>query len=188
MLNIIINDIYITFFEYIDLALVYSVLVTLIGYTTMKILLPERFHTQAKFRFWRLILIFVFNIYIVLLISNTILSREPGSRTEVNLFVFDTFSKNLTDNVYPIENILLFIPFGLLLPLLIKQFRKVIRIAGFGIMYSLIIEVIQYITQRGFFQTDDIITNVLGTLIGYILFIVVNRCYRIMTIKSIPDP
>jgi glycopeptide antibiotics resistance protein len=176
--RIIIYDIYTSFIEYIGSAVGYSVLVILIGYILKMLLIPKRINVQTKFRPRRVVLFFVCNIYIFLLISITILSREPGSRTEVNLLVFDTFSKNSADNVYPIENILLFIPFGLLLPLLIKQFRNVIRISGFGIMSSLVIEVIQYITQRGYFQTDDIIANVLGTLIGYIIFIIVNRCYK----------
>jgi glycopeptide antibiotics resistance protein len=181
LLNIIINDIYASFIEYIDLAVVYSVLITLIGYALKMLLIPKSINKRAKSGLWRLGLLFTFNSYIFLLISITILSREPGSRTEVNLMLFDTFSKKLADNIFPLENILLFIPYGLLLPLLSKQLRTVIRITGFGIVSSILIEGIQYITQRGYFQTDDIITNVLGTLIGYLIFIVINKCH-----KSIP--
>jgi glycopeptide antibiotics resistance protein len=28
----------------------------------------------------------------------------------------------------------------------------------------------QYITKRGFFQVDDIVTNTLGSLIGFLVF------------------
>ncbi len=182
MLNIILNDIYTSLIEYIELAVGFSVLVILIVYALKILLIPNRINMPLKTRLWRLVLIFSFNIYLFLIISITILCREPGSRSEVSLMVFDTFSKDLSGNVYPIENILLFIPFGLLLPLLNKRLHTVIRTTGLGLMSSLLIEVTQYITQRGYFQIDDIITNVLGTIIGYLIFIVVNRFYK--TIQS----
>ena len=43
---------------------------------------------------------------------------------------------------------------------------------------SLFIETIQYITARGYSQTDDIAMNVLGAVIGYVLFQVTKLVYR----------
>ena len=42
---------------------------------------------------------------------------------------------------------------------------------GFG--FALFIEVVQLITGRGVFETDDIINNTIGAMIGYGLFSVV---------------
>ena len=40
----------------------------------------------------------------------------------------------------------------------------------FGAVTSFGIEFLQLVTRRGFFQIDDILTNVLGTVIGWLVF------------------
>ena len=106
-------------------------------------------------------------MYFFMVISITFLSREPGSRNGTDLLLFSTFSRNPYGNRYPIENILLFIPFGWLLPLLWRPCRRLWWCLGAGILFSVVIEVSQYITKRGFLQVDDIMTNALGTMIGF---------------------
>ena len=59
-------------------------------------------------------------------------------------------------------NILLFIPIGFLLPLVVKKMPLL-----WGIGFSLLIEIIQFITRRGTCETDDVISNTIGLLIGY---------------------
>ena len=58
-----------------------------------------------------------------------------------------------------ILNILLFVPFGMMLPLLC----------------SALIEGVQYLTQLGMTDVDDLINNTLGTLIGLLLFLLFIR-------------
>lgn len=67
-------------------------------------------------------------------------------------------------------NTLVFIPWGVLLPVLYKPFRKFrwILAAGFGL--SLAIEVTQLIGKMGIFETDDLIFNTLGTILGFLLY------------------
>lgn len=38
------------------------------------------------------------------------------------------------------------------------------------IIFSVMIEVVQYITQRGYSQLDDVVTNTAGTLAGWIVW------------------
>lgn len=64
-------------------------------------------------------------------------------------------------------NILLFVPIGVLLPVATEWRRKTL-IVGCG--FSVLIELIQLITQRGCLDPDDIILNSLGCLIGYGLY------------------
>ena len=64
-------------------------------------------------------------------------------------------------------NILLFIPIGFLLPTFVK--RKPLL---WGVGISVFIEIIQLITLRGTCETDDVISNTIGMLIGYCAFIV----------------
>ena len=67
-------------------------------------------------------------------------------------------------------NTLVFIPWGVLLPVLYRPFRKFrwILAAGFGL--SLSIEVTQLIGKMGIFETDDLIFNTLGTILGFLLY------------------
>jgi glycopeptide antibiotics resistance protein len=62
-------------------------------------------------------------------------------------------------------NILLFVPFGYLIKV-IKPATKTWKIvlAGFG--FSIGIECIQLIAKLGMFETDDLMTNTVGTYIG----------------------
>lgn len=72
---------------------------------------------------------------------------------------------------YIVENVLMMIPLGIFLPGLFECFRNAFRCLAAGFVCSAVIECTQFVTQRGFFQTDDIITNVAGTGIGYLIFL-----------------
>lgn len=65
-------------------------------------------------------------------------------------------------------NVLLFIPLGLLLPLLWERFRNPLTAALFGLGMSAFIEVLQLASFR---TTDinDLITNLAGTVLGFLL-------------------
>lgn len=115
--------------------------------------------------------IFFFVAYCFMVAAIALFTREPGSRTKVDLIPFSTFYNSPRAMAYIVENILMLIPFGTLLPILIKKFRKGFWCIMAGFLCSLLIECTQFVTQRGFFQTDDIMTNVLGTGIGYLIFL-----------------
>ena len=63
-------------------------------------------------------------------------------------------------------NVLLFIPFGFFLPILWEKFRNVKRTIVAGLLTTLFIEISQLFTGRAT-DIDDVITNILGTIIGY---------------------
>jgi len=65
-------------------------------------------------------------------------------------------------------NIGWFVPFGLLLPALLKRESagKVIALAA---VFSLCIEALQYVFRKGVAELDDFILNVLGAVFGYFL-------------------
>lgn len=113
-----------------------------------------------------------FLMYAAIILCITFLSRESGSGQKVDLQLFSTWGINDRNNAYVIENILLFIPFGFISPCAFKVFRKPHFCLFAGFFSSLSIELLQLLTRRGFFQIDDIITNTLGMMIGYILFVI----------------
>jgi glycopeptide antibiotics resistance protein len=70
--------------------------------------------------------------------------------------------------LYDFGNIAAFIPFGILFPLL-KQvnFGKFI---GWFIIVILGLEILQPLTYLGTFDADDIISNTIGAIIGYVVY------------------
>ena len=64
-------------------------------------------------------------------------------------------------------NIIGFIPFGILLPLLLKRARTFKRFFFYAISGIVLIELIQLFTLRGSCDIDDLILNMLGSFIGY---------------------
>jgi len=72
-------------------------------------------------------------------------------------------------------NILVFLPLGILLPLTFKNCCKFIRIFLIVLFITLFIEIAQYATSVGIADIDDIILNLAGGIIGYLLFKALNK-------------
>ena len=58
----------------------------------------------------------LFLIYIEVLLEMALFSREPGSRDGIDLQLFGTWGMTAVAHAYFIENIIMFVPFGLLVP------------------------------------------------------------------------
>lgn len=72
-------------------------------------------------------------------------------------------------------NIVLFLPLGFLCPLISKYYRSVKHIFFIGCGLSLFIEIIQLFTQYRATDIDDLITNTIGALLGYLCFRILHR-------------
>ncbi|MRT18404.1 VanZ family protein, partial [Vitellibacter sp. q18] len=99
----------------------------------------------------------------------------------INLIPFsDGFSLSF------ILNILLFVPLGFLCPLISKTFERLRNtfLIGFGL--SLFIETIQLFTLHRATDIDDLLTNVIGTIIGYFCFKLIAKL-RIVKLHSDDD-
>lgn len=109
--------------------------------------------------------------YIFMVIVATIITRSPSAERGAVLTPFVAFKEALTNDFWDFEikaNILMFIPFGFLLSMVINRLNGIPLLVG--LLSSVTIETVQYITHRGVFETDDIITNFMGILIGFIIF------------------
>lgn len=72
-------------------------------------------------------------------------------------------------------NVLLFIPLGIFVPCLWPEYRSMMKTVGLGLMTSLGIEILQIFTFRAT-DINDVITNVAGTMIGYLIGkLIINR-------------
>ena len=118
----------------------------------------------------------VFMVYMSYLISLTLSGREAGSRSnKVNLLLFGTFRKDGSLSRQSVENVLLFVPFGILVPMFTRLFRRWWNLVLMAFAGSLFVETTQLITARGYFELDDIVFNTFGAFLGYIVFSI---CYH----------
>ena len=109
-------------------------------------------------------------IYMEVLVQTAFLSRESGSRKGIDLTLFKTWGQTSVAHAYFIENIMMLIPFGILAPIALKQMKKMRFCVLTGFLLSCGIEISQLITQRGYCQLDDVVTNTAGTIIGWTIW------------------
>ena len=66
-------------------------------------------------------------------------------------------------------NILMFVPFGFLFKC-VRECTTTWKIVLIGFCFSLLIELTQMVSHLGMFETDDLMTNTLGTWLGIVLY------------------
>lgn len=125
-----------------------------------------------------------FLAYILVIFRIAFLCREPGSRKAISLVLFETWGHTFHMYAMFVENIIMFIPFGVLLPILFRIFRSGWACVLTGFICSCSIEILQHITQTGYLQLDDVVTNTTGTLLGWLAWeagkrIIKNRKRRV---------
>ena len=82
--------------------------------------------------------------------------------------VNDWFFKNLACNL------IMFMPYGFLLPMFAKK-NKRLRVILSGCIVSVMIEIFQYITALGQCDIDDVILNTAGVAIGYFIYYLIYK-------------
>ena len=123
----------------------------------------------------RTICLMLFVIYVLFVLRLTVFRFGVYSERQLNLTLFTDLI-----NVYRysgiarfmwlfLGNIGWFIPFGFLLPMLLKK-SSLLKIVACGFMFSFAIETTQFFTYKGVAELDDLILNTLGVAIGYLLF------------------
>ena len=111
--------------------------------------------------------------YVFLILAETVLIRRvtPGSHFQPELFwswkVWETQKEQI------LTNVVMFIPIGVLAGSL-WQWKGLLFAAGLSVG----IEVLQLVTSRGLCEFDDVIHNVIGTIIGISIVMLVNKLKR----------
>ncbi|WP_322788165.1 VanZ family protein [Anaerobacillus alkalidiazotrophicus] len=147
------------------------------------------------------VLIICFFLYLTLVIYLTLFAWNygaslgpvgPGGRN-YNIIPFRSiyriavFSPTIMDPLkILVGNIVLFLPFGFLAPIVMKRLRKsIIATTMMGMFLSLFIETSQFLFTYRVSNIDDVILNTLGAFIGAIL---IKLCFwvkaRILIIKT----
>ncbi len=146
---------------------------------------------QSKNKMGRAVCWLLFLCYIAALVYFLFFSEAHGrtgdGRFRYNLVLFqeifrfikyrailetETVVLNLAGNVIG------FMPFGFLLPLLSEKERRLLMIVLLTFELSLVVEVLQLFTGRGSFDVDDLMLNTLGGALGYGCYCVFARLSR----------
>jgi glycopeptide antibiotics resistance protein len=84
--------------------------------------------------------------------------------THRDQYNFDIWFNNTFGNVF------LFIPLGMLLPILFRSCQSKVNALGISTAIAVVIELIQLITRSGIADVDSVILRVMGSLIGLITY------------------
>lgn len=127
------------------------------------------------------------SIYGYLLYLYTIAFRPRYSSPQYELTFLWSYKRALNGFAYLwieiILNYILFLPVGMLAPILIRHGKRrkkkvfaLTMLTGFCI--SLTVELSQLILQRGLMEWDDLLGNVLGTFLGYGIYLGVDIVWQ----------
>ena len=115
---------------------------------------------------------YLFIAYTIFIVWLTLLKREPRGVERVfkpelfwaiRTWIVNPTVESKKEAVQYIQNILFFIPYGLLFPW--KDSWK--RVFVTALVLSVFIELSQFIFNLGWCEVDDVISNTLGAMIGY---------------------
>ena len=117
------------------------------------------------------------------LLSLTLFNRSVGDEYRMKLTPFwsyrEVFVENNKDLIgQMVCNILVFLPWSLLLAFNFPSMRKFFCSIGSALFFSLFIEIIQLVSKCGLFEFDDIFHNTLGATIGYVIYVFIKAKYH----------
>ncbi len=116
---------------------------------------------------------YLVSILYIWLLFEILTNTETNNFSGFNLIPFkEIFRYKIGDTLFNynvLGNILIFIPFGYLIGTYIKP-KKIWPVVLTALGTSLTVEIVQFKTGRCF-DIDDIILNLLGSIIGYLLYI-----------------
>lgn len=138
------------------------------------------FHDLPKTLFCFLFAFYLCAVYALVGLPNiTYIRFDPSG----NLIPFRDMLKGLRSTL---QNILLFVPLGMFLPLFGYGFRRMKNTVLFGLGMSLVIETAQIFTYRAT-DVNDLITNTVGTLLGFFLGNILRRVIPLQLPDSCRD-
>jgi glycopeptide antibiotics resistance protein len=141
-------------------------------------------------------LLFVAHIFIVI---KFVLLKNPGELKShfINEYSTELLQQNISDGNYIpfytvpfyvsgidklrytkenlVGNIVLFFPFGILLPLLFKNISSFRKVFAITFAISLCLELIQLFAILGNFDVDDLLLNLLGASLGFGTYILIKE-------------
>lgn len=160
--------------EYLIQGILLSLILGLVAFVVC-IIHKKRLGVGMHFPWKRILLYGGFSCYLLVVLGVTTFSRGGYYEDSIRLQLFYSYRDAWNDfswiewrNI--ILNILMFVPLGILLPYIHRFFQKAgwTYLAGLGLTVA--IEFVQLILKCGIFEMDDLMNNLIGTMIGYGVF------------------
>lgn len=139
-------------------------------------------HARKKYPIRCVFAALVLYAFLFVVFATTVFSRPDYGFYDYELELFWSWRNVIEkqNRLLAIEiflNMLILIPAGFLFPFAVPRARFV-HTFFFGLFCSGMIEVLQFVLQRGLFEWDDILHNVLGVCAGYGLFWIIRCIYK----------
>ena len=140
-------------------------------------------YRSGKFNKSQLTEAIILSAYVVVLLYLTIFGRYSHPEYTYQIHIYKSYKHLLEQFDWQgirqiIINIAMMIPVGFLLPVLIKNKYKYLLTLISALILILFIEIMQMVMQCGSFEVDDVINNLIGTIIGMLIFALANRIFK----------
>lgn len=138
----------------------------------LPIMLILRYTIFKQYSFKKVALVFVYAVYLSAVFTAVGIPTINGLivNREFNWVPFvDIVNSPVEYLKNTVLNIILFVPLGFLLPTVWNEYRSAKKTLFTGLGISLLIEILQIFTFR-LTDVDDLITNTVGTILGYYLY------------------
>jgi glycopeptide antibiotics resistance protein len=127
-------------------------------------------------------------LYLALVLGLTLLAF-PQDHPPPNWVPLRTMARDLHEQGLPflvnfLGNLGVFLPFGMLLPVVRREKTTAGQVARWGFVLSAGIELAQYVSGRRVADVDDVLLNVAGGLLGYALFRMAVEAARLVRKRS----
>ena len=134
---------------------------------------------RERFVFYRELLSLGSILYVVLLFQ-LLINTEVSSSSGFNLVPFREITRyTVGSNLFKINvigNIVIFVPLGCILAAYLKP-KNIVPVIVSSIIISSTVELVQLGIGRTF-DVDDIILNLAGAIIGYLIFVILSAIYN----------
>lgn len=117
---------------------------------------------------------FMFCYYLIGILTMTGIHAFKSFSPRIVLIPFLDMISGPMDTIL---NVILFIPLGFFLPLLYEKYSRISRVALTGFLFAISIEIVQMF-DMGATDINDLITNTVGTCLGYSIYKLLSKLSR----------
>lgn len=152
---------------------IFIIAILMIGYFIYR----KFYQRKYPIRFSKFVFITLLICWFIVVLGITTLSRGARYTGQINFDLFTSYINawnawSLTEFQLIIFNMLMFVPLGVLLPLIHLKNKSFWRVLVISIAFTACIEMSQLITGKGIFELDDLLHNTIGSLAGYFIVMV----------------
>ena len=129
--------------------------------------------------------------YMFIVLAATTLARSASSTVRYNFTPFTSYKRAALnrDMWWQIVcNVGMSVPIGFLAASTLKKTttsgKKLFITLVIGTLFSIVIEALQFILHRGYSETDDVISSIIGLITGFAVYVLMRQIFKIWVRKE----